>query len=788
MLSPYRVLDLTNERGQLAGAVLAMLGAEVIAVEPPGGSSSRALGPFAGGLEEPNASLHHWAYNRGKRSVVLDLAGSAADRKAFLDLVRGADVLVESAVPGEWAALGLGYDDLKQVNPALVYASLSAFGQDGPKATWAATDLTVWAAAGPMAITGDNDRAPVRVPSNPAWAQGATELAGAIVAALYERAGSGLGQHLDVSAQVSAMQSSQSNVLAVPNNADQHTRGAGGAQAGPFFIRMFWPCADGFVSVLFLFGSAIGPATRRLMEWVHEEGFCDEAMLNKDWIAYTEMLFGGVEPPEEYERVKDAVGAFCMSKTKQELLDGAMARRCLIAPVKTMAEVYEIDQLSYRGYWQEVNGIRYPGAWAHMSESPLRNLGPAPLLGADTAAVLAEPARKPAAPQPVSPAPSARPLEGLKVLDFCWVVAGPTGTRVLADLGATVVRVESSRRIDTARTLGPYKDGVTDLERSSQFSSLNAGKLGLSVDPSTPEGRSVILDLVRWADVVTESFSPKAMKAWGLDYENLRQVNPSIVMLSSCLFGQEGPLAGFAGFGTMAAAMAGFFGITGWADRPPCGPYGAFTDYISPRFAVATLLAALDHRRRTGVGQYIDFAQAEAAAHLLAPALLDYDVNHNVWQREGNADPNHHPHGVFRSAGNDEWVAIACATDAQRAALASVVGELDEAAIEQWTSKWSPAEATALLQSLGVPSHGVQNSAEAVVDPQLVHRNHFRKFDHPMMESVVIEGPRMVFSRTNADVMQPGPMLGEHTVDILTGVLGYGEDRLVDLLTSGSME
>ena len=788
MLSPYRVLDLTDEKGQLAGAVLTMLGAEVIAVEPPGGSTSRGLAPFAGGTADPDASLHHWSYNRGKRSVVLDLAGSAADRAEFLRLVRGADVLIESATPGYWASLGLGYDDLAAVNPSLVYASLSAFGQTGPKATWAASDLTVWAAAGPMAITGDSDRAPVRVPSNPAWAQGATELAGAVVAALYERGTSGLGQHLDVSAQVSAMQSSQSNVLAVPNNADQHERGAGGVMAGPFFIRMFWPCKDGFVSVLFLFGSAIAPATRRLMEWVHEEGFCDEAMLNKDWVAYTELLFGGVEPPEEYERVKQAVEDFCMSHTKQELLDGAMARRCLIAPVKTTAEVYEIDQFAFRNYWQVVDGVRYPGAWAHMSATPLANPGPAPRLGADTAAVLAEPQRVPAAPAPVSPVPTQRPLEGVKVLDFCWVVAGPTVTRVLADLGATVVRIESSKRIDTARTLGPYKDGVTDLERSSQFCSLNAGKLGLSVDPSTPEGRAVILDLVRWADVVTESFSPKALRAWGLDYENLRKVNPSVVMMSSCLFGQEGPLAGFAGFGTMAAAMTGFFGITGWADRPPCGPYGAFTDYVSPRFAVATLLAALDHRRRTGEGQYMDFAQAEAAAHLLSPALLDCDVNGTVWQREGNGDPNHWPHGVFRSAGSNRWVAIACANDAQRAALAAVVGGLDEATIEAWAAARSPEEATEVLQAVGVPSHGVQNSAEAWADPQLRHRNHFRAFEHPMMESVVVEGPRMWLSRTQADVRERGPMLGEHMIDVLTSVLGYDEDRLVELLTSGAME
>jgi len=388
----------------------------------------------------------------------------------------------------------------------------------------------------------------------------------------------------------------------------------------------------------------------------------------------------------------------------------------------------------------------------------------------------------------VVPAPTNRPLDGLKVLDFMWVVAGPAGTRALADLGATVVRVESARRVDTARTLIPFKDSVNGLETSCLFSNLNAGKLGFSVDPSTADGRAVILDLVRWADVVTESFSPKAMTAWGLDYQTLREVNPSIVMLSSCLFGQTGPLSAFAGFGTMAAAVSGFFGITGWGDRAPCGPFGAYTDYISPRFANAALLAALDHRRRTGEGQYLDFAQAEGAIHALAPAILDYSVNRRVWERTGNSDPHHHPHGVFRSAGDDRWVAIACASDAQRDALTALIGGMDDTAIEQWTLVRSPDEATAELQALGIPSHGVQNSAEALADPQLIHRGHFRATEHPMMGRIVLEGPRVVYSRTPADMTGPGPTLGQHTVEILTEMLGYDEDRLVALLTSGALE
>ena len=204
VLSPYRVLDLTDERGQLAGLILAQLGAEVIAVEPPGGARSRAMGPFVGDVVDPERSLQHAAYNRGKRSVVLDLAGSEEDRDAFCRLVAGADVVIDSSAPGELGALGLGHDDLAALNPALVHASITAFGQDGPKAGWAACDLTVWAAAGPLKGTGDADRAPMSMPGGQAFVHGAAEAAGAIIAALYERGRSGRGQHVDVSAQLAA--------------------------------------------------------------------------------------------------------------------------------------------------------------------------------------------------------------------------------------------------------------------------------------------------------------------------------------------------------------------------------------------------------------------------------------------------------------------------------------------------------------------------------------------------------------------------------------------------------
>ena len=233
----------------------------------------------------------------------------------------------------------------------------------------------------------------------------------------------------------------------------------------------------------------------------------------------------------------------------------------------------------------------------------------------------------------------AAPLAGLKVLDFCWIYAGPLVTRALADFGATVVKLESSVRLDGSRGLAPFLDDDAGPETSLVFANANAGKLGITVDLERAEARPLLRDLVSWADVVVESFSPRAMKHWGLDYESARAINPGLVMLSTCLMGQSGPLAQFAGFGNLAGALCGYYSVTGWPDRPPVGPFGAYTDYFSPPCALTALLAALDHRRRTGEGQYIDFSQAESSLLGLAPALLDHQLNGRIAERRRQRRP-----------------------------------------------------------------------------------------------------------------------------------------------------
>jgi benzylsuccinate CoA-transferase BbsF subunit len=400
------------------------------------------------------------------------------------------------------------------------------------------------------------------------------------------------------------------------------------------------------------------------------------------------------------------------------------------------------------------------------------------------------------------------PLADVKILDLMWVMAGPASTRILADYGATIVRVESQRRIDTARTLQPFLNRKPGPDNSALFQNLNAGKYGISIDMTKEAGREVIRDLVRWADVVTESFSPRAMKSWGLDYSSLRKIKPDIIMISSCLMGQTGPWAKFAGFGNLAAAISGFFNLVSWPDRPPAGPFSAYTDYVAPRFSALAILAALDHRRRTGQGQYIDQSQAEATLHFLSPALLDYTVNGRIQGGMGNRDPEMAPHGIYPALGEDRWVALAVHTDQQWQALCTVMhkpelanesrfatkaarlahqDELDEI-ISTWTKAQDRFVMEDLLQARGVAAGAVRGLFDLEHDPQLQHRKHFVPLEHHKLGKVTVEGSRFRMSRTPAQVNRPAPTWGRDNQFVLEQILGYSEEKITELIAAEALE
>jgi len=812
MLHGYRVLDFTDERGLLAGQILADLGADVIHVEPPAGSRARRLGPFAGDAEDPERSLFWWAYARNQRSIALDL-DAAEDRSVLARLLAGADFLIESEAPGVMEARGLGYASLRRDHPGLIYVSISPFGQSGPRAGHPATDLTLAAASGFLFMTGDEDRPPVRVScvEQAHLFAGVEAALGALVASQY-RLRTGRGQWVDASAQQAFNAATQSDALSALVGDRYTTRCAGGLVYGGIRLRLLYPAKDGFVSIALLFGATIGPATARLMQAIHERGFCDASTARKDWIGYAELLASGAEPPEEFERVKQIVERFTRSLTKGELLALALERSLLIAPVSTVDDLLASPQLAARAYFRDheapgvARPLRYPGAFARFGRSPIAYARPAPRLDEHGRELRREPAAARAdAPRPRGRARgAARPLEGIKVVDLMWAVAGPTATRVLADYGATVVRVESPTRIDASRTLRPFRGGRASAEGSALFHTLNVGKWMMTLDLACEAGRAVLWDLVRWADVLTESFSPQVMARLGFGYEALAEANPRLVVLSTSLMGKTGPLRTFAGYGNMASAWSGFYEVTGWPDRDPTGPWGAYTDFIAARYNAIAVLAALEHRERTGEGQHVDLSQAEASIHFLAPALLECQVHGRTPTRTGNRDPRMAPHGVYPVRGRDRWIAVAVEDDAQWRALCAVLGwdagpDLDAAAarrahaaelderLRAHTAGWSGPELEARLVAAGVPAALVLNGADVARDPQLAARGHFLEIPHPEGGATAIEGPRVLLSESPATPGREVPTLGRDNERVLREMLGYDEARTTELVIAGAL-
>lgn len=396
----------------------------------------------------------------------------------------------------------------------------------------------------------------------------------------------------------------------------------------------------------------------------------------------------------------------------------------------------------------------------------------------------------------------------IKVLDFTWAAAGPIVTKQLADNGATVIKVESTKHPDSVRLGGPFKDDKPGLNRSGFFADFNSSKLSISVDTNHPQAGEIIRPLVEWADIVCDSFRPGVMARWGFGYEQLRQIKPDIIVFSSSLYGAKGPWSAHPGFGAQGQALAGLHGLTGWPDRAPAVPKGAYTDSVSPRFGAAALMAALIHRERTGEGQWVELSQTDATITLITPELLKYQCNGVAAERNGNANELALLHGVFPTQGDDHWIAIEVWNDRAWDALLNVLasgGEIDpilsataedraadrnavEAAISALTA---PREAFALaeaLRSSGVAAGKVVKGSELFDEPILKARNHFRTLSHPEMGEVDYNGPAYRFEHTPSELVSAAPCLGEHTDAVLSEILSFSPDRIAAYRASGVLE
>lgn len=421
-------------------------------------------------------------------------------------------------------------------------------------------------------------------------------------------------------------------------------------------------------------------------------------------------------------------------------------------------------------------------------------------------------------------------FDGIRVADFAWVGVGPIVSKYLADHGAEVIKIETGTYPEALRRAPPFVDDEPGVDRSGYFANFNSSKLSASLNLKHPRGPELARRLVAECDVVTESFTPGTMERFGISYEDLRKFRPDVVMISMPMFGSTGPWSGYSGYGHVLQGAAGFSHLTGFNGEPPIGTGVAYTDFLVPHFATVSLIAAMDYRRRAGVGQHIDLGQMDAAIHGLGTAVLDWTVNGNEQIRDGNRDLNAAPHGCYQ-ARDGKWVVIGCETEDQWAAMKAAMGRPDWVDLERmrrrhqrleeqyemdrhlaaWVEvntrrpqdpefvqnenpeqpterRYTSFELVELMQGFGVPCGVVQSAEDLRNDPQLEHRKHYWMLEHPVMGERSYDGPSFRLSETPGNLSKAAPCLGADNEHVYREVMGMDEDEFVDLLADGAFD
>lgn len=400
-------------------------------------------------------------------------------------------------------------------------------------------------------------------------------------------------------------------------------------------------------------------------------------------------------------------------------------------------------------------------------------------------------------------------LHGIRIADFCWAGAGPFCTKVFSDFGAEVLKVESSTRVDPVRSGGPFKDGISGINRSGYFASRNSGKKSVAIDLKSDEGRKLALRLIERSDVVTNNFGPGVMQRLGLGYEDVKKIKPDIIHLSMPMYGQEGPLASLLGVGMTISAITGLTWMTAYGSDDPVGPGTHYPDHAAnPYHAAFAIFAALRHRRLTGRGMKIDLSQVESTINFIGPTIVEYEAKGREPSQIGNRSLSDAPHNLFRCSGDDSWCAIAVQNEEQWLALVAVIGHPDLAAdaslrcaqsrlrrvveleltVSAWTAQHSASEVAAVLQRAGVPAARVARSKDLLKDDShLVERGYWQKIDHPEVGVTTFTSPPYIVDGMRVKLERP-PLLGEHTEEVLRNVLGCSDNEIEILNEQGILK
>jgi crotonobetainyl-CoA:carnitine CoA-transferase CaiB-like acyl-CoA transferase len=782
-LSHVRVLDLTDLRGALAGRILADLGADVVKVEPPGGDADRLRPPFAGDVVAADRSLPFLYRNANKHGAVADLR-TGRGRKRFEFLCAHADVLVENLGPAAQARHHLTGEELRQRHPHLVHVALSDFGTTGPHAAWRLEPLTAFAASGGLFASGFPDMPPCTAPGWLAHDCASAYAAVAAVAALLDRARHGTGQTIEVSVQDAALVGANPWTVPTADWARYYPmmrvtppRNADGAY---WVLRV----ADGYVRVL----PGSPRQWRAFLQLLGEP----DALAGPEWeVPIFRLINGDVIRLIASDALGERPGAQVLAEARR--LDVP------IAPVNRPEAFVVEEHTRGRRYFR---GTGFP----HLGDAPM---APGPLNLSRTPGSLRRAAPAPdeddgAFPQRTHEGArgggDGPVLAGIRVVDLGVGVAVPEAGRLLAELGAEVIKIESRANLDFLRRVTVEPD-QPDL--SMMFSDASRGHLSVCLDLRTAPGREVALELCAAADVVLENNRGGVAARWGLGYEDVRARRPDVVYYQSQAFGEGAPLGDVSAYGPLNSAFAGVTWLWNHPDAPyPGGCSLNHPDHVAATLAVVGILAALEHRRRTGQGQRVEMSQAEAAAYLIGEVYLEETCTGRPAQQHGNTVPWACPYDVYPSEGDDRWVAVAVTSDAQwerlvaatgieaMAAEASLDGRLAaraaiDARLTAWTRVRSAADAAAALQAAGVSAMPVMDGDDLRDDPHLAARGSIVTVEHPVIGPERHAGNPLRPSRLSLVVPPAAPRLGEHTADVMRRWLGLDDAAIARLADDG---
>lgn len=782
------------------GKWLAAFGAHVTKVEPPRGDWTRRFSPIVGEVPDPERGPLFLYLNTGKKGIVLDLS-SSDDQATARELIACADILVHPFSSERLSDLGLDLRALRRRNPGLVEVALLPFGSDGPYADFVATPAVLLALGGYQYLTGEPGREPLALPGfQPDYLTG---LFGVIagLAGVLNREKRGHGCSIEVSGlevMASLHQFTLSQYLYQGTIRSRH----GNRWENLYPITML-PCRDGYV----------GMSLPNQEMW---ERLC--LMMDRPDLLSDPRFASPASRHANADALDELLVAWLRGWGKMEFFHRAQEEwRLPVGPLYALREVLEDPQYAARGYWVPIDDgtgvLYYPGMPVAMSATPW-SMGRSPRLGEHTVEVrewLTSHAPEGGTGQRTAldngheSAEEAGPgllLDGVRVLDFTRVWSGPLCARILADLGAEVIRIEPpfARPAQGAqrREAVSQRGGISQLK-------LNRNKLGVSLDLQHPRGREIARQLAAMADVIVENFTARVMPQFGLDYPSLRAVNPRLVMLSMPGFGSTGPYRDYTAYGPAIEPMTGLCSLLGYPGGPPLNSAIAYPDAVAGVTAACAILVALVHQRRTGVGQWIDLSQMEATTSLLGEYFLAYQMRGEEPERLGNGHPQWAPCGTYRCAGEDEWVTIAVRDDAEWAALCRAIGlerwlaepayatasgrrarraELDRL-ISAWTQKRSKSAVMETLQRAGVPAGAVLNGKDLWEDPQLRARGFFVEARADDGQTFPMPGTPIVINGQRRAVWSAAPKLGEHNRRVLCDVLGLSMDEVRGLEKAG---